>query len=133
MASAVGLASFFSSCGFVYGEHNTTHTNGEDGLSFVEAAEAAIHSLNRFYNTTEGRWSPDSAWWLSGYALQDILDYMYKTGSRRYMQLAYHTIELQKDPLPWWPQGDGYFRADSTDDTGWWCVPRLSMYPYGSI
>lgn len=44
------------------------------------------------------------------YALPDILDYMY-------IQLARHTIDLQ-EPLPWWLQSGGYFRADSTDDTG---------------
>ncbi|KAK1751737.1 putative glycosyl hydrolase [Echria macrotheca] len=84
--------------------------------------------MNSLYNETEGRWSPEIAWWLSGYALQDIVDYMYKTGSRRYMSIARHTIELQKEPLPWWPQGGGYFRADSTDDTGCKALALIRMY-----
>ncbi|KAK0711101.1 glycoside hydrolase [Lasiosphaeris hirsuta] len=84
--------------------------------------------MNKFYNETQGRWSPEIAWWLSGFALQDLLDYMYKTGSREYMEQARYIIELQKAPIPWWPQGGGNFRADSTDDTGWWALALLRMF-----
>lgn len=44
---------------------------------------------------------------------------MYTTNDTQYLAMAEHTIQEQSGPLPWWPEGDGYFRADSTDDTGW--------------
>lgn len=34
----------------------------------------------------------------------------------------------QRKPLPWWPEGGGEFRADSTDDTGWWGPAMTRMY-----
>ncbi|KAK3504957.1 glycoside hydrolase [Neurospora crassa] len=93
------------------------------------AAKAAIDAMNNaFYNPSEGRWSPDVAWWISGTALQAVLDYMHVTGSRDYLSQAHEIIEKQKAPLPWWPQGDGNFRAASTDDTGWWALAMLRMF-----
>jgi predicted alpha-1,6-mannanase (GH76 family) len=92
------------------------------------AAEAAIEAMNKaFYNTTDGRWNTEAPWWLSGVALQNLLDYMLITGSRDYLEQAQNTVELQKAPLEWWPEGDGYFRADSTDDTAWWGQAMLSL------
>jgi hypothetical protein len=95
-----------------------------DGLAprFDElgAAKAAIDAMNAaFYNQTDGRWSTSDAWWVTANALTTVVDYMNKTGSRDYMDTALHTIEQQRGPVPWWPQGGGLFRADSTDDTGW--------------
>ncbi|KAK5664066.1 hypothetical protein OQA88_280 [Cercophora sp. LCS_1] len=84
--------------------------------------------MNSFYHQSEGRWSPEVAWWLNGYALQDLLDFMYKTGCRKYMEQAKHIIEVQKAPLSWWPQGNGSFRADSTDDTAWWALAMVRMF-----
>ncbi|KAH7632290.1 glycoside hydrolase [Sordaria sp. MPI-SDFR-AT-0083] len=72
------------------------------------AAKAAIDAMNNaFYNPSEGRWSPEIAWWISGTALQAVLDYMHVTGSRDYLDQA---------------------RADSTDDTAWWALAMLRMF-----
>ncbi|KAK1781697.1 glycoside hydrolase family 76 protein [Copromyces sp. CBS 386.78] len=93
------------------------------------AAKAAIDSMNNaFYNPSEGRWSPDIAWWISGTALQAVLDYMQMTGSRDYLDQARYIVDKQKAPLPGWPQGGGNFRADSTDDTAWWALAMLRMF-----
>jgi hypothetical protein len=83
------------------------HRASGEELDYNQAAGAAIDSMNQFYNEAQGRWSLEVAWWLSGFALQDILDYMHKTGSRKYMLQAKQVISLQKAPLPWWPQGGG--------------------------
>jgi len=131
VASATKLLAGCGSLGLAHLDHSPSRALTSEGsqaslamrnddLNYTGTAEAAIDAMNQFYNETEGRWQPELPWWLSGYALQDILDYMFKTGSRKYMQIARHTIDLQKEPLPWWPQGNGYFRADSTDDTAWW-------------
>jgi len=98
-------------------------------------AKAAINAMNDvFYSEKDGRWQPEDAWWLSGNALQVVLDYMHKTGSKEYMDKALHVISMQRLPLPWWLKGEGEFRADSTEyvaprkqtqankdkQTGWW-------------
>ena len=81
------------------------------------------------YNKTSGLWGdPETPWWQSGVALQAVLDYMLATGSREYLPQVRRTIKNQRKPLPWWPEGGGEFRADSTDDTGWWALAMTSMY-----
>ncbi|KAK4217977.1 glycosyl hydrolase [Rhypophila decipiens] len=83
-----------------------------------------------FYSPTDGRWSPnDAAWWVSGNAFQSLLDYMSKTGTRgSYTDQALQIFNTQRAPVPWWPQGGGEFRADSTDDTGWWALAMVRMF-----
>jgi hypothetical protein len=93
------------------------------------AAEAAIEAMNRqYYNETDGRWNTNDAWWLTGIAFQNLVDYMLATGTQDYVSQLEHTIELQKEPVEWWPEGGGYFRADSTDDTAWWAMALISLY-----
>ncbi|TPQ17526.1 glycoside hydrolase family 76 protein [Streptomyces sporangiiformans] len=91
-------------------------------------ATAAVDAMMGFYDQETGRWQPESPWWQSGNALQALLDYMAKTGSRKYMSEVKNTIAVQRAPLEWWPQGGGEFRADSTDDTGWWALAMTRMY-----
>ncbi|KAK2074332.1 hypothetical protein P8C59_008547 [Phyllachora maydis] len=98
-------------------------------MNTTAVAQSAIDSMNKmFYNWTEGRWSPSDAWWVSGNALTSLIDYMDKTGSQDVMNYTLHTIKTQRKPIPWWPQGLGDFRADSTDDTGWWAMVMIRMY-----
>ncbi|KAI0121297.1 putative glycosyl hydrolase [Xylariales sp. AK1849] len=83
------------------------------------------------YNQSSGLWNSwdlDTPWWQSGIALQATIDYMSATGTDDYLPMAYYTVTTQRAPLPWWPEGNGDFRADSTDDTGWWALALTSMY-----
>lgn len=91
-------------------------------------ASAAIQSMMDFYDPATGRWQPEAPWWTTGNALQALLDYMAKTGSRQYMPQVNNTVVIQSAPLPWWPSGGGDFRADSTDDTGWWGLAMVRLY-----
>jgi hypothetical protein len=93
-------------------------------------AKDAIDALNLgFYDSTAGRWDTTVAWWVSGVALTAIIEYMDKTGpTDEFMDLATTVVNAQRVPLPWWPQGGGDFRADSTDDTGWvQTVPKHAL------
>lgn len=83
---------------------------------------------SQFYNSSQSRWSPGDPWWLCGVALTGLIDYMRKTGSAEYMSQAEQIIQVQREPLAWWPQGDGEFRGDSTDDTGWWALAMVRMF-----
>lgn len=96
--------------------------------AILDATKASINALNTYYDNKTGRWNPSVNWWYSGVALQSVLDYMQTTGSRDYLAQAQHTIDIQRAPLAWWPQGGGDFRADSTDDTAWWALALLRMY-----
>jgi len=91
-------------------------------------AAAAVEAMMGFYDPGSGRFDPDAPWWQSGNALQALLDYSLRTGSSKYLPQIENTIEQQRKPLPWWPEGGGEFRADSTDDTGWWGLAMTRMY-----
>jgi len=91
-------------------------------------AAAAVEAMMGFYDQASGRFDPEAPWWQSGNALQALLDYSVRTGTKRYLPQIENTIEQQRKPLPWWPAGGGEFRADSTDDTGWWGLAMTRMY-----
>lgn len=102
--------------------------DGRPGGDDRARAGAAVDAMMGFYDRETGRWDPSAPWWQSGNALQALLDYMVKTRSKKYMWAVENTVELQREPLPWWPQGGGEFRADSTDDTGWWALAMIRLY-----
>ncbi|SJX66381.1 related to DCW1-Mannosidase, GPI-anchored membrane protein [Sporisorium reilianum f. sp. reilianum] len=90
--------------------------------------DAAVHCSSSYYNATDGRFDTAASWWLTGNALTGVLEWTAKTHSWQYMPQVMHTIHEQKKPLPWWPSGGGIFRADSTDDTGWYALAMLRMF-----
>lgn len=98
-----------------------THTS-------VGRVNAALHSLFTLYNTTDGRFDTSASWWLTGNALTSVIEYTDKTKDYRFFAHILNTIHKQKKPLPWWPSGGGIFRADSTDDTGWYALAMLRMF-----
>ena len=143
LASAVGLGATWCALGMgcadpgllreqqgKVGPSPCSHAERSDNgaLNYTEISKSAIDALNTLYNKSEGRWSPEVAWWISGVALQGILDYTSKTRSYEYCEQANDIIEKQKEPLPWWPEGEGLFRADSTDDTAWWALVLVRMF-----
>ncbi|KAI1160604.1 putative glycosyl hydrolase [Nemania serpens] len=97
------------------------------GPGDIDSVRAAIEAMNTFYNETTGLWNT-GPWWHSGVALRAIAEYMLITGSDEYIDMAAYTVDTQRAPLDWWPQGGGDFRADSTDDTGWWALALASLY-----
>lgn len=109
----------------------TTTTNTSNTWTGVTTTliSSAINAMNTaWYNDTDGRWNSLTAWWLTGNALQAVADYTYKTGDAQYLAQAEATVALQSGPLSWWPQGGGYFRADSTDDTAWWALALVRLF-----
>ncbi|KAI0379494.1 glycoside hydrolase family 76 protein [Hypomontagnella monticulosa] len=83
------------------------------------------------YDNVTGLWAPDNpggSWWQSGVALWALTEYMIKSGNHDYLPQALNTVQIQRAPLSWWPEGGGDFRADSTDDTAWWALAMVSLY-----
>ncbi|MBO2453399.1 glycoside hydrolase family 76 protein [Actinomadura barringtoniae] len=111
--------------GVVPAQAATRHDSGRQDRA---RASAAVEAMMGFYDRESGRFDPEAPWWQSGNALQALLDYMGKTRDRRLMGAVKNTITQQRKPLPWWPEGEGEFRADSTDDTGWWALAMVRMY-----
>ncbi|KAI0509526.1 putative glycosyl hydrolase [Xylaria bambusicola] len=97
------------------------------GPGDADSVRDAIEAMNAFYNETTGLWDT-GPWWHSGVALRAVAEYMLATGSDEYVDIATYTVDTQRAPLDWWPEGGGDFRADSTDDTGWWALALTSLY-----
>ncbi|KAI0098356.1 glycoside hydrolase family 76 protein [Daldinia grandis] len=97
----------------------------------TETTKAAVDAMMALYDEKTGLWDPNnpgSSWWQSGVALWALTEYMVKSGSQEYLPQALNTVKIQRAPLNWWPDGDGDFRADSTDDTAWWALAMTSLY-----
>ncbi|KAI1260732.1 glycoside hydrolase family 76 protein [Xylariaceae sp. FL1019] len=100
-----------------------------DGPGDAETVVAAITALNTFYNTTTGLWGNETTpWWHSAVSLRVLAEYMLTTGSKNYVDQAAYVVDNNRAPLNWWPEGNGDFRADSTDDTGWWALALVDLY-----
>ncbi|KAI1385995.1 glycoside hydrolase family 76 protein [Hypoxylon trugodes] len=100
-------------------------------ISDADMARAAVDAMMDLYDSSTGLWDPNntgSSWWQSGVALWALSEYMLKSGSQDYLDQAENTVDIQRAPLSWWPEGGGDFRADSTDDTGWWALAMTSLY-----
>ncbi|KAK0674389.1 glycoside hydrolase family 76 protein [Cercophora samala] len=107
----------------------TTATTSTLNLNYTTLSHRALTGLNiDFFNTTAQRWSVQDAWWLSAIALTNLLSYSLATKTTEYLPQITSVINAQSQPLPWWPQGNGSFRADSTDDTAWWALALLQTY-----
>ncbi|KAI1398197.1 glycoside hydrolase family 76 protein [Hypoxylon fuscum] len=118
-------------CLWIYSPASGATIPKDSSSSDVDTTRAAVDAMMALYDNTTGLWDPDnpgSSWWQSGVALWALSDYMVKSGSREYLTQAENTVNIQRAPLDWWPEGGGDFRADSTDDTGWWALAMTSMY-----
>ncbi|KAI1407980.1 glycoside hydrolase family 76 protein [Hypoxylon sp. FL1857] len=105
--------------------------SGEINRKDDNVTRAAVDAMMALYDNKTGLWDPSnpgSSWWQSGVALWALSEYMIKSGSKDYLTQAMNTVEIQRAPLSWWPEGGGDFRADSTDDTGWWALAMTSLY-----
>jgi predicted alpha-1,6-mannanase (GH76 family) len=86
-------------------------------------AKAAVDALMEFYDRDTGLWQSSRPWWQSGNALQSLLDYLTRFPSPEYLWVLDHTVGIQREAYMF-----GDFRADSTDDTGWWALAMVRAY-----
>ena len=93
-----------------------------------DRAANAITAMMGFYNPGTSRFDPGPSWWLTGNSMQILLDYVQKTGQRQYLPFVEHMVAVLRAPVPWWPQGGGDFRTDSTDDTAWYGLAMVRLY-----
>jgi predicted alpha-1,6-mannanase (GH76 family) len=86
-------------------------------------ADAAVAAMMGFYDQGTGLWQPERPWWQSGNALQAYLDHAAATHARDFRAVLDHTVDIQRKTYMF-----GEFRADSTDDTGWWALAMTRAY-----
>ena len=99
---------------------STVQLTGYDG-----EAQAAVQELQTYYDSATGLFNT-TGWWNSANALDAIIDYMERTGSRTYMSDVSNTFAKAVDEAP--PPTPGNFIDTAYDDTQWWALTWLNAY-----
>jgi predicted alpha-1,6-mannanase (GH76 family) len=99
---------------------STVQLTGYDG-----EAEAAVQELQTYYDSSTGLFNT-TGWWNSANALNAIIDYMKRTGSRTYMSDLSNTFANAVNEAP--PPTPGNFIDTAYDDTQWWALTWLNAY-----
>jgi predicted alpha-1,6-mannanase (GH76 family) len=99
---------------------STVPLTGEEG-----EAEAAVEELQTYYDSSTGLFNT-TGWWNSANALDAIIDYMQRTGSRIYISDVSNTFTKAVNEAP--PPTPGNFIDTAYDDTQWWALTWLNAY-----
>jgi predicted alpha-1,6-mannanase (GH76 family) len=99
---------------------STDQLTGSDGK-----AEAAVQELQTYYDSTTGLFNT-TGWWNSANALDAIIDYMKRTGSRTYLSDVSNTFATAVNEAP--PPTPGNFIDTAYDDTQWWALTWVNAY-----
>nr|AGS49725.1 glycosyl hydrolase [uncultured bacterium esnapd14] len=90
-----------------------------DGIPAVPHT-AAVDILMLGYDSNEHQWGPDDGQWLSANALTATIDYMIRTGDRRYAGVPGSIRARYPSGIP---DENGFF-----DDYGWWGLAWVRAY-----
>jgi predicted alpha-1,6-mannanase (GH76 family) len=99
----------------------TTLSKPHPTTSAADYAQAAATALQRFYDPSTGLWT-GTGWWNGANDLTALLDLDRLSGSRAYTATAANTYAKQVNT------GDGQFRNEYLDDTGWWGLAWIQAY-----
>ena len=99
---------------------STDPLHGDEG-----EAEAAVQELQTYYDASTGLFNT-TGWWNSANALDAIIDYMERTGSRTYMSDVSNTFTKAVNEAP--PPTPGNFIDTAYDDTQWWALTWVNAY-----
>jgi predicted alpha-1,6-mannanase (GH76 family) len=99
---------------------STVQLTGRDG-----EAQAAVQELQTYYDASTGLFNT-TGWWNSANALDAIIDYMKRTGSRTYMSDVSNTFAKAVNEAP--PPTPGNFIDTAYDDTQWWALTWVNAY-----
>ena len=99
---------------------STVQLTGYDG-----EAQAAVQELQTYYDSSTGLFNT-TGWWNSTNALDAIIDYLERAGSRTYMSDVSNTFAKAVDEAP--PPTPGNFIDTAYDDTQWWALTWLNAY-----
>lgn len=79
---------------------------------------------SQLYSSLQAIWAPSDPCWLSGVALNGLIDFTRKAKSTIYVDQVKDIIQAQRS------QWNGEFSGESTDDTGWWALAMVHMYDH---
>ena len=99
---------------------STVQLTGAEG-----EAQAAVQELQTYYDASTGLFNT-TGWWNSANALDAIIDYMKRTGSRTYMSDVSNTFTKAVNEAP--PPTPGNFIDTAYDDTQWWALTWVNAY-----
>jgi predicted alpha-1,6-mannanase (GH76 family) len=88
-------------------------------------AQAAVQELQTYYDSSNGLFNT-TGWWNSANALNAVIDYMQRTGSRTYLSDVSTTFATAVNEAP--PPTPGNFIDTAYDDTQWWALTWLNAY-----
>ena len=99
---------------------STDPLRGSDGR-----AESAVQELQTYYDSSNGLFNT-TGWWNSANALDAVIDYMKRTGSRTYLSDVSDTFSTAVNEAP--PPTPGNFIDTAYDDTQWWALTWVDAY-----
>jgi len=99
---------------------STDQLSGDEGK-----AQAAVQELQTYYDAPTGLFNT-TGWWNSANALDAVIDYMERTGSRTYMSDVSNTFAKAVNEAP--PPTPGNFIDTAYDDTQWWGLTWVNAY-----
>ena len=99
---------------------STVQLTGDEG-----EAQTAVQELQTYYDSSTGLFNT-TGWWNSANALNAIIDYMERTGSRAYMSDVSNTFTKAVNEAP--PPTPGNFIDTAYDDTQWWALTWVNAY-----
>ncbi|WP_058186547.1 glycoside hydrolase family 76 protein [Terracidiphilus gabretensis] len=99
---------------------STVQLTGDEG-----EAQAAVQELQTYYDPSTGLFNT-TGWWNSANALDAVIDYMERTGSRAYMSDVSNTFTKAVNEAP--PPTPGNFIDTAYDDTQWWALTWVNAY-----
>jgi predicted alpha-1,6-mannanase (GH76 family) len=99
---------------------STVQLTGDEG-----EAQTAVQELQTYYDSSTGLFNT-TGWWNSANALNAIIDYMERTGSRTYMSDVSNTFTKAVNEAP--PPTPGNFIDTAYDDTQWWALTWVNAY-----
>ena len=92
---------------------------------FNGQAQTEVQQLQTYYDSSTGLFNT-TGWWNSANALDAIIDYMERTGSRTYMSDVSNTFAKAVNEAP--PPTPGNFIDNAYDDTQWWALTWVNAY-----
>jgi predicted alpha-1,6-mannanase (GH76 family) len=94
-------------------------------IGYEGDAQAAVQELQTYYDSSTGLFNT-TGWWNSANALDAVIDYMERTGSRIYLTDVSNTFTKAVNEAP--PPTPGNFIDTAYDDTQWWALTWVNAY-----